>query len=273
MRNHPYLSARSARRRTLAAALVLLAGGLAACGTDDPAPAGTAATPTAAPTGQPAGIVCPEESGKGKPVWFNDGAGGVIAGISQGEGPVVVVLSHQNNSDGCEWLPFGAELVREKYRIVAIDLPGFGASATSPATPSQAVASVATALWQQGATSIALVGASMGGTASVVGSTETQAPVNGVVTLSSPISFAGMDASLSVGKMTAAALYITGKGDGDLAANAETMLKGMPPGVSRTKLLVEGGSHGTALIRDADDPVAKQIKDEIKKWLKDHVPA
>ena len=82
---------------------------------------------------------------------------------SKGKGPAVVLL-HGFCEDSRIWEDFKADLLEEKYRVVLIDLPGFGQSDVvqdiSIAEMSEAVIAVLDALKLK---EVILIGHSMGG--------------------------------------------------------------------------------------------------------------
>jgi pimeloyl-ACP methyl ester carboxylesterase len=258
------------------AAALALASTLAAvavgCGSDTPG-----STPTAGPTGPTgpaAGASCPVEVAKGRTVRFDDGDGGSIAGVLVGDGPVGVVLSHEMNADACNWLPYGVVLADKGYRVLAIDLPGFGASATSSSSArvGPAVLAAAAYLAQQGSTGIVLMGASLGGTASIVAAGDPgTTPIKGVVTLSSPTVAGSASVVDALPKLTMPVYYIAGKGDSSFAAAVTLLYEATPPKVSRSTLLVDSGGHGTDLLAP-NDPVSGQVKAALEKWLGEHAP-
>lgn len=86
-----------------------------------------------------------------------------IAYQSKGRGPAVVLL-HGFCEDSTIWNEFKTDLLEEKYRVVCIDLPGFGASDTiEGASISKMAAAVAAVIDEIGLTQFILIGHSMGG--------------------------------------------------------------------------------------------------------------
>jgi MFS family permease len=70
-----------------------------------------------------------------------------------------------------------------------------------------------------GAIGVALVGASMGGTASLVAGATTQPPVGAVVSLSGPANFQGMDATSAVAQLARPVLYVIARGDASVTVD------------------------------------------------------
>lgn len=125
--------------RTVAAVTVSL---LFACG--------TASTPVLAP----------------KNVSYSTADGGVTSATLHGSGPRAVVLVHGGRFDKESWEPQARALVAAGFRVLAIDLRGGGGSRAGSAGPDAVDIDVLSAVrWLRtnGATSVGIVGASLGG--------------------------------------------------------------------------------------------------------------
>jgi pimeloyl-ACP methyl ester carboxylesterase len=107
-------------------------------------------------------IGCKREAQGGTPVHFDSVDGARLGGLMLGTGTVGVVLVHQIDASHCQWLPYGKQLADRGYRVLLIDLGGYGSS-----EPDQDVKQAVGNLRQQGLRSIVLIGASLGGTASL----------------------------------------------------------------------------------------------------------
>ena len=82
----------------------------------------------------------------------------------------------------------------------------------------------------EGATRIALVGASMGGTACLVAASREGQDIDAVVTLSAPTGFEGLEAGPDVlAEVEAAKLFIAGHADTAAAEAVQHALRGDPP--------------------------------------------
>jgi pimeloyl-ACP methyl ester carboxylesterase len=263
----------------LAAAVMLVgcgSGGRAGAEPSTGAPAtAPATTPAAATTAAPAtsgpalaGAHCPAYAAGGTQVRFADAGGATLAGIVLGTGARGVVLAHQTRADVCQWLPFARELATAGYRVLAFDFAGYGAS--DPGGPASTVAADVTAatayLRGQGVRSVVLVGASMGGTA-VVAAAATIAPtVSGVVSLSGPAFFGGVDAKAAAAKLTAPVLYAAGTRDTDFADSAQAMYDATPPATKRTLLLVPSAEHGVDFVSGNSEP-GRQVRQAVLDFL------
>ena len=115
-----------------------------------------------------------------------------------GEGTLGVVLGHQFRSDFCSWVPFAQQLAQRHMRALAVNF-------VSTSLDSDMVAG-ARELLRRGAKRIILVGASMGGTAALVAATNID--VAGVVAVSAPREFSGLDALPAVRRLEIPVLFL-----------------------------------------------------------------
>lgn len=86
------------------------------------------------------------------------------------------------------------ELIGNGYKVLAYDSHGSGASDSAEVGFEQDVVAAAETLRADGATSIVLMGASLGGASSIVAATLVTPPVTAVVAVSSPLAFGGVSA-------------------------------------------------------------------------------
>jgi pimeloyl-ACP methyl ester carboxylesterase len=172
---------------------------------------------------------------------FRSADGVKLAGAVLGRGKTGVVFAHQVAGDRCQWLAFARELAGRGYRALVFDMRGYGASAgAANVSPHLDVVGAAAELRRRGATKIVLVGASMGGTG-VVGATPIVRPaIAGVVELSGPTGFGGVDALASARKLKRPALFIAGRDDGDFAAASRALYRAA---ASEDKKLVIAPTH------------------------------
>jgi dienelactone hydrolase len=105
---------------------------------------------------------------------------------------------------------------------------------------------------------IALVGASMGGTASLVAAAQPGTDVSAVVTLSAPSEIEGLrvDGTL-LSSITAGKLFIAGVGDAPAAAAAQTLYEQAPP--PKRVEIVPADDHGTDLLSGAQAEVVRRL--------------
>jgi pimeloyl-ACP methyl ester carboxylesterase len=151
-------------------------------------------------------------------VRFRTSDGARLGGAVVGRGATGVVFAHQVAGDRCQWFTFAQELARLGYRSLVFDMRGYGASTgATNVNPHLDVVAAAAELRRRGARRIVLVGASMGGTGVVAAAPSIRPAIAGVVELSAPTGFGGVDALAAARRLTRPALFVAGRDDGDFA--------------------------------------------------------
>jgi dienelactone hydrolase len=195
--------------------------------------------------------------GKGEtPVQLKASDGARVYGVEVGTGTTGVVLGHQYLSDHCELMGFARELAARGYRALAIDFRGYGASTGGDGRRlDRDLAAAAGRLRADGATRVFVVGASMGGTAALAAASWVAPPVAGVVSLSGPAQFRGLDALRAVRRSRVPVRFLASRGDTAFAGDARTLMR-----AARAKdkaiVLYAGARHGSSLL---DVPRAKAL--------------
>jgi pimeloyl-ACP methyl ester carboxylesterase len=255
-------------RARLAGALALVMMGAAGCGGGGtPSSAGqpTSHKPTVRPT---VGSQCPSDwQDKGKQVWFEDAKGVSLGGIELGTGTTGIVLSHQAGRDACSWMPYAKELADAGYRVVAYDFAGSGVS-DEPSDDDTMDANVLGAvafLRKEGATTIVLMGESMGAAASIVAGSEASPKVAGVVSLSSPQQYHEQNAIGAAKQLSVPVLYIAGSDDQGFAGQAQSLYTATP-GTAKAVVIVDSVRHGAPLLAK-DAPEAAKARAAVTDFL------
>ena len=145
-----------------------------------------------------------------------------LDGVMVGSGPVGVVLAREYQADLCNAWPFADYLAKRGLRAFAVDLRCFGLSACPQGEAAGRVvddllAAVAE-LRGRGVTRVALVGASMGGSAALIAATRVQPPVNAVVELSGQADLTGplgipLNAGAAVAQLAVPAMFVVANYD------------------------------------------------------------
>jgi uncharacterized protein len=186
-----------------------------------------------------------------------------------------VVLAHMMPADQSSWFDFADQLGELGYRTLTFDFRGYcpgGDAGCSQGDKDisaiwQDVAGAVGFLRTEGVRRIGLVGASMGGTASLVFASQSGADVDAVVTLSAPDAIEGLTAGPDVLQtVSAAKLFLAGNVDGNAAATAQTFYnETLQP--KRVEILTTA-DHGTDILEGNQAEIARSL---ITGWLGLHV--
>lgn len=233
------------------------------------ATAGCSGHPTAAPSAAAGPIVgddCPDLAEGGTQVRFTDAQGAKLAGVVFGQGKTGVVLSHMSDADVCGLLPYARIFANRGYQVLVYFFHGYGLSGDAGGTSLDGdVVAAAGYLRAHGAGTIALIGASMGATASVAAATELQPAPAVVISLSAPQAYRGADAIDAVKQLTVPVVYVAGTGDGTFADDARALYDATPATTKRTLLLVPTTAHGVPLIGAPGSRVFDAIDDALRQ--------
>lgn len=187
-----------------------------------------------------------------------------------------VVLAHMMPADQSSWFDFADQLGEMGYRTLTFDFRGYcpgGDAGCSRGDKDisaiwQDVAGAVGFLRTEGVRRIGLVGASMGGTASLVYASLSGSDIDAVVTLSAPDAIDGLTAGPDVLQaVDAAKLFIAGNVDGNAAVTAQTFYdESVQP--KRVEPLTTA-DHGTDLLEGNQ---GENVRTLITSWLQQHVP-
>ena len=196
-------------------------------------------------------------------VQFSDAGGNRIAAALLGGDGVRsgVVLAHQLYDTFCSWLDYGRSLAEKGYLVLAFDF--------EPVAPTPQIQAAAAELRRRGAERVALAGASMGGTASLVAAATMRPPPAAVASLSGPARLGSMDALPAVRKLEVPLLFMVGARDGSFTENAR-MLYRAAAATKKTLDVIPTYRHGTALLTTDAGPQAREL---LTAFILRHVPA
>ena len=192
------------------------------------------------------------------------------------KGSAGVVLAHMFPADQSAWYFFADRLGDLGYRVLTFDFRGYcpggdaGCSEGEKNIPAiwQDVEGAVAALRSKGVTRLALVGASMGGTASLIVAAKQGRDIDAVITLSAPPAFEGLDAGPDVlAEVTAAKLFIAGNGDIS-AAQAVDAFYGQSLQPKRPVILTTD-DHGTDILSGNQAGI---VSTEMINWLARYLP-
>jgi uncharacterized protein len=182
---------------------------------------------------------------------FTTADGVTLDGHLFGNGQAGVILSHMYPADQSSWYPTAERLAAEGYLVLTYDFRGYGKSSGTKQIDKldKDTFAAVTELRRQGAAEVVLVGASMGGTASLIAGDQAQLlssiRLAGIATLSAPVEFMGLSAKDAVPRIVVPLLFIAAEKDAGAAGAQE--LEQLSGGKGILKI-VPGKDHGTDLL-------------------------
>jgi pimeloyl-ACP methyl ester carboxylesterase len=230
MRRRPYIA-------------LALAAAVAGCGGGSPA---------RAPTSTPAPHVealssCGAVTGwKALPVKAH---GDALDAATMGSGSTGVVFANQSGNDDCAWLPFAAKLARAGDRVAVFEY-------LDPGSADVEALAVDRALRADGASEVALIGASIGGRAVVKAAAEDRRDVAAAISLSAERTAGTLPELLpQARRVRVPSLYVGSENDGWTTFGRDTrQLHSATPARVNRMLMVPGVDHGTDLLSDENGP-------------------
>lgn len=160
-----------------------------------------------------------------------------VDGLIFGSGSTGLVFANQLDADLCSWLPIAQLFADKGYRAGVFNY-GFSGG-------DHDVAAMAEELKRAGATSVAFIGASKGGTA--VLSAAASAHPSAVVSLSAPTAIDAMNAAEAMPDVTVPTWLGVGEFDADFVDGVRELYK-LSPAKHKHLEVVPTGDHGTALL-------------------------
>ena len=225
--------------------------------------------------GQPEGATTGSSSetagpGDSRTTSFATDDGVTLGGHLFGTGTSGVVLAHMRPADQTSWYPTAERLADEGYLVLTFDFRGYGDSEGDKQLDliDRDVAAAIREIGDAGAAEVTLVGASMGGTASLVaaGETPTAVPVVGVATLSAPSEFEGLSAAEAVPGLTVPLLFIAA--EDDRYAEDARELQQLASNQGQLELF-PGDEHGTDLL---EGPHGEEVWELLSGFLQQVMP-
>ncbi len=226
---------------------------------------------------------CADEAPQGstadsKEVTFESTDGVTLSGRLFGpdQGSAGVVLAHMFPSDQSAWYFFANRLGQRGYRVLTFNFRGYcpggeaGCSEGEKNIPAiwQDLEGAVEALRSEGVTRFGLIGASMGGTASLIVAAKEGDDVDALITLSAPTAFEGLDANAEVlAQVSAAKLFIAGHEDVDAAQSVDALYgESLQP---KRPVILTTGDHGTDILTGNQAGIAST---EMINWLERYLP-
>ena len=191
------------------------------------------------------------------PVGFTTEDGVEIKGRLFGQGATGALMAHMYPADQTSWWSFAQVLAEQGYMALVFDFRGYGESSGDKKISliDRDVRAALDFLKDRGASDVFLVGASMGGTASL--KVSTQQEVAGVVSLSAPVEFRGIDVKAE--RVKVPVLLMATRGDGSAKQSLESMVeKGIVGELAETIVYEAGNDHGTDILNGENSAAAQE---------------
>lgn len=224
-----------------------------------PTPADSAASntkPSTEPTTAASGAVTDE------PVKFETADGVTISGhLYSTAGPKrkVVVLAHEFPTNQKAWTAFAKELAGRGVHALTFDFRGYGETGGSKdvAKIDRDLESAVRFIRSRDYAQVYVIGASMGGTAAL--KVAARLDLAGVVTISTPASIMGLDASQDVPKIAEPKLFMAGTRDdgGAYADDAHGFMSASP--APKSDAYFDSDKHGTQLFTGGDANLIRKL--------------
>lgn len=184
---------------------------------------------------------------------------------------VGVILSHMLPSDQSAWSEFAEELAEEGYAVVTFDFRGFGETGGEGERDfsmlDEDLSKAVGFLRDRGKQQIFLIGASMGGTTSLV--VAAREDVAGVVAVSAPAQFEDQDALAAVASITEPKLlpklFIASEDDTAAVSSLAALIGAS--GEPKEEQIYTGARHGTDLLQGEH---AAAFFELILEFLREH---
>ena len=178
---------------------------------------------------------------------------------------VGVILSHMLPSDQSAWSEFAEELAEEGYAVVTFDFRGFGETGGERdlSKLDEDLSRAVSFLRDRNKQQVFLIGASMGGTTSLV--VAAREDLAGVVAVSAPAQFESQDALAAVASITEPKLFIASEDDTAAVTSLAALIGAS--GEPKDEQIYSGDRHGTDLLQGEH---AAAFRELILAFLREH---
>ena len=181
----------------------------------------------------------------GEHVSFTTSDGVLLRGHLYGRGSTGVILAHMYPADQSDWTDFAKVLAEHGYQALTFDFRGFTESEGSSGTEyADRDLLAAYEFLRPRVSSIFIAGASLGAEAAIL--VAAHKPVAGIICISVPITFGGLDVSQAVRQVKAPILFVTSTDDSLVAGQPEILYKSATAPKSFESF--PGYAHGTAIL-------------------------
>ncbi len=192
---------------------------------------------------------------KGELVSFRVPGDGPVRALMLGDGDAGVVLSNESGNSLCDWVSFAEALEDDGFRVLLYDYRYGRADAH--------IAPAVAELRRRGAKHVAIIGASLGGGATIVAGSRPGTDVDTLVSLSGETFIHGVNQA--VPRLRRPVFFVAAERDQyGAGTDARTMYK-EAPARDKKLLVIPGTRHGVAMLDEKD------VREALLDWLRSHL--
>ncbi len=186
----------------------------------------------------------PQDLG-GEHVSFRTSDGVLLRGHLYGRGSTGVILAHMYPADQSDWTDFARVLANQGYEALTFDFRGFTESEGESGTEYADRDLIAAYKFLRPRVSrIFIAGASLGAEAAILVAAHEQ--VAGIICISVPTSFGGLEVTKAITQVRAPILFVTSKDDPLVAGQPEILYR--LTDAPKSFETYPGKAHGTAIL-------------------------
>jgi len=203
----------------------------------------------------------------GTAVQLKTADGQTLGGHLYGSGDVGVILAHQYNGDQTGWTDFAMVLAAHGYQALTFDFRGFPESGLIIHVPDSEVdLKAAYDFMRPRVKSLFIAGASMGSDAAIL--LAAQYPVAGLILLSTPVEFGGVNVYDADAKVKTPMLFVEATNDPFVAGQSQMLFEHTT--APKSLKIYSGHEHGTEMFRGAH---GVELRNLILQFIADHAGA
>lgn len=182
-------------------------------------------------------------------VSFRSSDGITLRGHLWPGGSTAVVFSHMYGTTQSIWYDLAGQLAAQGYTVLTFDFRGVGTSSGRLviANVYRDTLAAVTFIRTRNPKAIVLMGASMGGTSSIIAAGQTK--VDGLVVIASGMVFQGLNVQPHLPNLRMRKLFIVGSRDAPFNSSVKTMYARTPQ--PKQLIVIPTGLHGTYMFRNA----------------------
>ena len=200
----------------------------------------------------------------GTPVQLKTADGQTLGAHLYGAGETGVILAHQYNGDQTGWTDFAMVLAAHGYQALTFDFRGFPESGLIIHVPDSEVdLKSAYDFMLPRVKSLFIAGASMGSDAAIL--LAAQHPVAGLILLSTPVEFGGVNVYDADAKVKAPMLFVEATDDPFVAGQSQMLFQHAT--APKTLKIYSGHEHGTEMLRGAH---GVELRNLMLQFIADH---